>query len=74
MKALRTLSPIDDMLDVLVGVFKVFHNSLAVRVEPGGFRRLSGLERHAPGSVLDTRSEVTRQGILLHVSKCSHKV
>jgi hypothetical protein len=51
------------MLDVLLGVLKRWKNLLAVRVQKVGLGRAALLHRHRPASVLDTRSDVTGQGI-----------
>jgi hypothetical protein len=51
------------MFDILLGVLKRRKNLLAVRVQKVGLGRAALLHRHRPASVLDTRSDVTGQGI-----------
>jgi hypothetical protein len=63
-KLKRTLGPINDVLDVLIGVLKVIQDGLTIRIEPRRRRRFAGLDWHAPRSVLNTCGHVPRQGIL----------
>ena len=42
------LDPVLDLLDVLLGVFQVFVESLLVRIEEVRLRSLAGLKRQRP--------------------------
>lgn len=50
--------PFNDMIDVFIGVNKIFADLLLVAVEEGGRRCCSAFQRHTPTSMLDARSDV----------------
>jgi hypothetical protein len=58
-----TLSPVLNMLDILLRVVQVFKHLLAITTQPVRLRRTTLLHRAGPTSVLDTGGKVTREGI-----------
>ena len=57
------LGPLDDVLDVSVGVRQVLADGLVVAVEQVGLRWVAGAEGHRPGTVLDAGSDVVGAGV-----------